>query len=104
MVIFECGNLVKKEKTVYIRSNNSMKEGVSNANDGTTRYKTYPMENTRNDNTEYDRLPSRNSNSSKGNGIFENSKQGTSQNERRTSNNIESNNIENSSKSSFFMW
>ena len=54
--------LVKNDKTVYIRIDNSMKEGVSNANDGTTRYKTHSVESTGNENTGYDRLPSTNSN------------------------------------------
>lgn len=94
--------LVKNDKTVYIRSNNSMKEGASNVDNGSARYKTYTMESRKDGNTGNDRLPSRNSNTSERNGIFRDSKQETTKDKRGTSENIRSNNLKNSDESSFF--
>lgn len=93
--------LVKNDKTVYIRSNNSMKEGASNVDSETKRYKTHIMEDTRNADTRNDRLPSRDSNTQEGNRISRDSKQESTKEQRRTSKNIKSNNVENSEKGSF---
>ena len=95
--------LVKNDNTVYIRSDISMKEGASNANDERNIYKEHIMEHKGNDNTRDDRLSSKNSNKQEGEKVSRNSQQEETFNKRGTSNNNESNILKDSNKSSFSM-